>query len=62
LGLPDAKALCDLCDGIVFIVRADATPAVEVESALEVIDRRRLLGLVLNGAETDPEHYGYASY
>ncbi len=62
LGLPDSKSLCDLCDGIVFVVRADETPSIDVESALEVLDRRRLLGLVLNGVETDPERYGYASY
>ena len=58
LGLPDAKSLCDLCDGIVFIVRADETPSVDVEAALEVLDRRRLIGLVLNDADTDPERCG----
>ena len=62
LGMPDAKTLCDLCDGIVFVVRADQTPSVDVQQALEVLDRRRLLGLVLNGVETDPTRYGYASY
>ena len=51
LGLPDAKTICQLCDGVLFVVRADVTPASEVESALEVLDRDRVLGLIMNGAE-----------
>ncbi len=62
LGLPEAKTLSDLCDGIVLVVRADETPSTDVESALEVLDRRRILGLVLNGASTEPSRYGYAGY
>jgi Mrp family chromosome partitioning ATPase len=62
LGLPEAKTLCDMCDGIVFVVRSDETPSLDVESALDVLDRRRMLGLVLNGVEADPERYGYSGY
>lgn len=60
LGLPDAKEVSELCDGVVFVVRADETPGDDVASALEVLDRSRVLGLVLNGA--DPRgmyRYGY---
>ena len=62
LGLPEAKSLCDECDGIVLVVRSDETPSADVESALEVLDRRRLLGLVLNGVDQGPDRYGYSSY
>jgi capsular exopolysaccharide synthesis family protein len=59
LGLPDAKTVSELTDGLVFVVRADVTPQAEVEAALDVLDRRRVLGLVLNGAEGDRARYGY---
>jgi capsular exopolysaccharide synthesis family protein len=61
LGVPDAKAVAELCDGIVLIVRADLTSQQDVEAALEILDRRRLLGLVLNGAQTSQGRYGYSS-
>ncbi len=61
LGLPDAKAVCDLCDGMVMVVRADKTYQQDVQAALEVLDRRRVLGLILNGAPADRGRYGYAS-
>ena len=61
LGVPDAKAVAELCDGIVVIVRANRTSQQDVEAALEILDRRRLLGLVLNGAQTSQGRYGYSS-
>jgi capsular exopolysaccharide synthesis family protein len=61
IGLPDAKVVCDLCDGILMVVRAHETPREEVEAALELIDRSRLLGVVLNEADAVPERYGYSS-
>jgi capsular exopolysaccharide synthesis family protein len=57
LGLPDAKTISEVCDGVVFVVRADVTPEPEIASALEVIDRRRVLGLVRNGAEPTSSRY-----
>jgi capsular exopolysaccharide synthesis family protein len=60
LGLPDAKAVSDLCDGIVMVVRADATPRSDVEAVLEILDRHRILGLLINGVEADQGRYGYA--
>lgn len=60
LGLPDAKVVSDLCDGILFVVRAHVTPQEDVQSALEVVDRGRLLGVVLNDADSTPDRYGYS--
>jgi Mrp family chromosome partitioning ATPase len=40
-------------------VRADQTPADDVTAALDVLDRRRVLGVVLNGVDAEPERYGY---
>ena len=61
LGLPDAKAVADQCDGLVMVVRADSTRQEDVQTVLEVLDRRRVLGLVLNGTASDQGRYGYAS-
>ena len=59
LGLPDSKILAGLCDAYLMVVRAGETPREEVEAALEVLDRRRALGLVLNGADLGHERYAY---
>lgn len=59
LALPDAKVLSELVDGVVLVVRADQTPEDDVQATMDLLDRRRLLGVVLNGAETDTQRYGY---
>ena len=61
LGVPDAKAVAELADGVVMVVRADFTAQQDVEAALELLDRRRLLGLILNDAHIDHGRYGYTS-
>ncbi len=59
LALPDAKIVSDLSDGLVFVVRADCTPQEDVTAALDLLDRRRVLGVVLNGARIKAKRYGY---
>lgn len=59
LGLPDSKILSEIADGLVMVVRAGKTRREEVQAALDVLDRRRILGMVLNGAELGHERYGY---
>ena len=59
LGLPDAKSVSEICDGFVMVVRAGVTPQEEVQAALDILDRRRVVGLVLNGSEATREQYGY---
>jgi len=60
LGLPDAKAISELSDGVVLVVRADFTGAEDIEALLEILDRDRILGMLLNGAKVDQARYGYA--
>ena len=55
----DRVIITDLCEGIVFVVRADSTAEEEVTSALEVVDRGRVLGMVLNGEIHGADRYGY---
>ncbi len=59
LALPDAKSISEIADGLVMVVRADTTPQEDVEAALDILDRRRVLGIVLNGAHVDAQYYGY---
>jgi len=59
LGLPDVKAISEYVDGIVLVVRADATPREDIEAALDLLDRRRILGIVLNSVHLDVERYDY---
>jgi capsular exopolysaccharide synthesis family protein len=59
LSLPDAKSITEITDGFVLVVRADVTSGDDVEAALDVLDRRRVLGVVLNGAEIDTQRYAY---
>ena len=61
LGLPDAKTVSDFTDGLVMVVRADVTSQQDVQATLEFLDQRRLLGLLLNGAQVKQGRYGYAS-
>lgn len=58
LGLPDAKTTSGLCDGVVFLVRADHTQAPDVEAAVEIIGRSRIVGLVMNGGADESTYYG----
>jgi capsular exopolysaccharide synthesis family protein len=60
LSLPDAKTVSELADGFVIVIRAGSTPRDDVEATLEVLDRRRLLGLVLNGADIETSRYQYS--
>jgi capsular exopolysaccharide synthesis family protein len=60
LGLPDAKAISELSDGVVLVVRADSTTQQDIESLLDIVDHQRVLGLLLNGAKVDQARYGYS--
>lgn len=59
LSLPDAKTMADLTDGSLLVVRADVTPEEDVQTVLDLLDRRRIIGVVLNGSEIDQTYYGY---
>lgn len=62
LQMPDAKIVSGMCDGILLVVRADTTTQDQVEAALEFLDRRKVLGLVLNGVRAPQGRYSYYPY
>ena len=49
--VPDALALADCCDGILFVVQEGKTPYDAAQSVTHELDQRRLLGVVLNRTE-----------
>lgn len=58
--LPDANLLADHVDGAVLVVSAGETAFELVDTALRVIGRERILGVVLNGV--DPRDMSTANY
>ncbi len=58
--LPDANLLADHVDGAVLVVSAGRTEFDLVDTAIKVIGRERLLGVVLNGV--DPRDMTTANY
>jgi capsular exopolysaccharide synthesis family protein len=58
LGLPDAKTISELSDGVVLVVRAGSTPKQDIETVLEILDQRRVLGLLLNGIDPSASQGG----
>src|SRR5262245_47686358 len=52
LGLPDAVTLTDLCDATLLVVGAGDSARADVETALERLDRKKVVGAVFNRCET----------
>ena len=62
--LPDASLLASMVDGTVIVVRAGSTPLDLVKRAVDALDSKKTLGVVLNAARkqaVDPR-YGYENY
>lgn len=59
--LPDAHLLSSLVDGVVLVIRANATPHELVKRAVDVIGRKRIAGVVLNRADARVQP-GYNDY
>jgi len=61
LAVHDASSLADLCDGVLFVVKAGKTNHQLAEKASSEFLKKNLLGVVLNGAEIDASYGGYYS-
>jgi capsular exopolysaccharide synthesis family protein len=57
--LSDTHVLVRLADGVLIVVRSGVTPRPAVERALAGLDRRKLLGLVLNEVDARSDTYSY---
>ena len=60
LGLPDTKIIAERCDGLILVMRAGVTPVKDALATLDLLDRRRVLGVTLNDAVVKTEGYRYA--
>jgi len=62
--LPDATLLAPFVDGAVIVVRAGSTPLELVRRAVDALDPKKTLGVVLNGALQPASNlnYGYEDY
>jgi protein-tyrosine kinase len=62
IAVHDASILADICDGVLFVVRAGATDFEVAQKAASEFDEKRILGVVLNRVEKsegDSYYYGY---
>jgi protein-tyrosine kinase len=59
LPVADASVLADICDGVLFVVRAGSTPSEVAHQASQELRGRTVIGVVLNGVE---EVGGYGAY
>jgi len=57
--LTDASLLASMVDGAILVVEAGSTPYDIVKRAVETIGANRVLGVVLNRAQTLTREYGY---
>jgi protein-tyrosine kinase len=61
LAVHDASSLADLCDGVLFVVKAGETDHRLAEKASSEFLKKNLLGVVLNRAEEEASYGGYYS-
>jgi protein-tyrosine kinase len=59
LAVYDASILADMCDGVLFVVRAGATDSTLAERAVSEFRAKNLLGVVLNRVEASDTYGGY---
>lgn len=55
----DPVTLARACDAVLLVARAVSTPFPITQKAKNELSGSRLLGIVLNGVEDSPSHYGY---
>src|SRR5271165_101602 len=62
LAVHDASILADMCDGVLFVVRAGATDSELAERAVSEFREKNLVGVVLNRVEKSDSYGGYYYY
>jgi protein-tyrosine kinase len=60
LPVADANVVAELCDAVLLVVRAGATPAAMVQRAHRELQDRKVAGVVLNSVDEDS--FGYTAY
>jgi Mrp family chromosome partitioning ATPase len=62
--VPDAKLLASFADAVLLVIRAGSSPCVLVRQAIESLGPEKIIGVLLNAAETASTlrksgYYGY---
>jgi capsular exopolysaccharide synthesis family protein len=61
LSVSDASMLADLCDGVLLVVRAGSTPSATAQRACQELQRKNVVGVVLNAVAEAPAYGAYDS-
>jgi protein-tyrosine kinase len=66
LPVADANVLAGLCDGVLLVLRARSTPSVAAEKARKELQKRKVIGVVMNSVEEalvqGLNYYGYGTH
>jgi capsular exopolysaccharide synthesis family protein len=59
LPVADANLIAGFCDGVLLVLRAQSTPSAAAERARKELQKRKVLGVVVNFAEGNETYGGY---
>jgi capsular exopolysaccharide synthesis family protein len=62
LPVSDANVLASLCDGVLLVLRAKTTPAAAAEKARKELQKRKVVGVVMNAVEETDAYGAYYAY
>jgi len=62
LGISETNVIIDYLNSIIFIIKAEKTPINQIQQALSLINKEKILAYVLNGATSESSYYEYYYY
>jgi capsular exopolysaccharide synthesis family protein len=62
LPVADANVLAGFCDGVLLVVRARSTPSAAADRARKELQKRKVVGVVMNAVEQSATYGGYYGY
>jgi protein-tyrosine kinase len=62
LPVSDANVLASLCDGVLLVLRAKTTPSAAADKARKELQKRKVIGVVMNAVEQTDTYGGYYAY
>jgi protein-tyrosine kinase len=62
LPVSDANVLAGFCDGVLLVVRAKSTPSAAADKARKELQKRKVIGVVLNAVEESDTYGAYYGY
>lgn len=62
LGISESNVIADCLDGLLFVVRSDRTQMSQVVKSLEMLNKEKILGFILNGTDYESSYYEYYYY